>query len=184
MPPSTLSWIDTHVHLRSHRSIARYVELQDRYGMSAMVLLSAPNESGLLTGGRPNRNAEALLAKAEHPERFYVFGGLDLSPALSEGAFADDQVLKLRAMLGSSRTIRFRSVYGAQGDLEVQGLDLPAATLEKLYRTTALGLLGTPKPIGCAAAKREAEVLLERTTQADDRQRLEEIRERLGAVCP
>jgi predicted TIM-barrel fold metal-dependent hydrolase len=348
--PSTLAWIDTHVHLRSHRLIPRYVELQERYGMSAMVLQSAPNQAGLLVGGRPNRNAEALLAKAEHPERFYVFGGLDLSPALRpdgaaalevdlasqvdrlaeagvdglklyfnanlvdglaqrgvdyrpdsaalapvwEGArehqlpllihideayfvsgsavlaanpdltfivthlafagtnlerlegllsasprvyldvghyvhlgelvqlgdparaflethadrilqssdlasgcelvgeeedvcpsdaFADDQILKLRAMLETAETIRFRSVYGDRGELEVQGLDLPGPTLEKLYSSTALGLLGASKPLGCAAARREAEVLLERTTQSDDRERLSEILTRLDAAC-
>ncbi len=83
-----LSWIDSHVHLRSHRRISDYVAYQDRFGMSRMVLLCPPNASALRTGGRPNDNAEALLAKALHPGRFYVFGGPDLSALASGGAAA------------------------------------------------------------------------------------------------
>lgn len=86
--PYRSEWIDTHVHLRSHTRIADYVAYQERFGMSAMVLQAAPNIRGLLVGGRPNLNAEALFAKLEHPERFYVFGTLDLSPGMTGGAAA------------------------------------------------------------------------------------------------
>lgn len=85
---SELQWIDTHVHLRSHERIDDYVSYQQQFGMSRMVLLSPPNPLSLTDGERPNANAEALLAKAEHPDRFYVFGGLDLTPLLSGGEAA------------------------------------------------------------------------------------------------
>jgi predicted TIM-barrel fold metal-dependent hydrolase len=77
-----------HVHLHSHERIDDYVAYQDRFGMRRMVLLVPPNADSLLAGGRPNKNAEALLAKALYPDRFYVFGGLDLTPLLSGGEAA------------------------------------------------------------------------------------------------
>jgi hypothetical protein len=80
-----LAWIDAHVHLCAHLRIEDYVAYQNRFGMQRMVLLSAPNAASLMTGERPNANGEALLAKALHPDRFYVFGGIDLTPLLSGG---------------------------------------------------------------------------------------------------
>ena len=85
---SDLDWIDAHVHLRSHLRIADYVAYQDRFGMSRMVLLSTPSTVALLTGERPNFNAELLLAKALYPDRFYAFGGPDLTPLASGGEAA------------------------------------------------------------------------------------------------
>jgi predicted TIM-barrel fold metal-dependent hydrolase len=83
-----LDWIDAHVHLHSHLRIADFVAYQDRFGMSRMVLLSPPRAAALLSGERPNVNAEALLAKALHPDRFYAFGGPDLTPLASGGEAA------------------------------------------------------------------------------------------------
>jgi len=77
-----LGWIDAHVHLHSHQLIDDMIGYQDRFGMDRMVLLSLPRSVSALDGSRPTLDAEALLAKVRHPDRFYFFGGLDLSPLL------------------------------------------------------------------------------------------------------
>lgn len=95
-----LGWIDTHVHLRSHHQIAAYVAYQDGFGMKAMSLQVIPNPRSLTEGHRPNRNTEAMLAKALYPDRFYVFAGLDLTMSSKGDAsiLADDLRKQIEAL--------------------------------------------------------------------------------------
>jgi predicted TIM-barrel fold metal-dependent hydrolase len=64
--------LDAHVHLVSHRGIDPLIALCDQAGIGRVTIVCVP--------GTPERSLETnsvgFLAKALHPGRFYVFGGL------------------------------------------------------------------------------------------------------------
>ncbi len=74
--------IDSHVHLGSHRVMDDLLELSQAAGLRRLNIVCVP--------GSPERslncNAVAMLAKARHPERVFVFGGLHYDAGLETTA--------------------------------------------------------------------------------------------------
>jgi len=77
--PSSPARIDGHAHLSGLEGIARLVRSARAAGLERM------NLACLWRAETVNANPEAFVAKAEHPELFYVFGGLDHCSCISGG---------------------------------------------------------------------------------------------------
>ena len=103
--------IDGHVHLRVLDGIPVLTEIAAAVGLDRVNLACSPQPTGV------NKNPGGLLAKAEHPDLFYLFLGLDHSTYLSEGrieapplAEQVDRLMELGAdgikMLESKPTLR------------------------------------------------------------------------------
>jgi hypothetical protein len=79
-----LPLINCHVHHWDSSLIPDVVSLMDAIGIVAINVVSTPHPEHV------NLNPQALEFKARHPERVYVFGGLDYSELTTQGSFATD----------------------------------------------------------------------------------------------
>jgi predicted TIM-barrel fold metal-dependent hydrolase len=88
--------VDSHVHLWDTGELERLVEVAAAVGTERMGLACIPQRDIVVA------NPPAFAAKAEHPDRFYVFGGLDHSEYWTGGRHKKpslaEQVDLLRAM--------------------------------------------------------------------------------------
>lgn len=71
--------VDCHVHLGSADQIANLAKIGDAVGLERMSIVCCTSRDAV------NANPSAFAAKAAHPERFYVFAGLDHSAYFSGG---------------------------------------------------------------------------------------------------
>jgi len=74
--------LDCHVHLRDLSGIQDLEEIRRRVGADRMNIVCVFGRENV------NANPAAFVAKAEYPDRFYVFGGLDHSAHFSSGKIA------------------------------------------------------------------------------------------------
>lgn len=88
--------VDCHVHLRGPDDVASLEAIRDHVGLDRMNIVCTMGRDSV------NANPAAFVAKAEFPERFYVFAGLDHSTCFSDGRVQApslaEQVDRLRAL--------------------------------------------------------------------------------------
>ena len=88
--------VDSHVHLAGVAAADRMVEIADLVGLERISIACTISRTQI------NANPAALACKSQHPERVYVFCGLDHSRKLSDGQVQTpslpEQVERLMAM--------------------------------------------------------------------------------------
>ena len=83
--------VDGHVHMGSVEDEALFLDIREAIGVEKMNLVSIQNPSA--GSGLP----QSLYMKARHPDRFFVFAGLNHAEQLSGGRVKTPKYLLARA---------------------------------------------------------------------------------------